>query len=264
MKVRTSMFCFFLIFACAGLLLSRLDSRRLDGAAGVVEAVETVEAGEYAAEDTPSQLEAEEIAVDSETVTPRCTIAVDAGHGGRDSGKVGVNGAKEKDVNLKIAQLLAQYLESQNIHVVMTRTEDKGLYSEDSSDKKAEDMRNRVALIRESGAQLLVSIHQNSYTQSGCTGAQVFYYTGSEEGEKLAKTVQSWLIAEADPQNHREAKENSAYYLLKKSAVPAIICECGFLSNPEECEKLCTPEYQQKIAVSIFQGIMEYLDTAGL
>ena len=108
------------------------------------------------------------------------------------------------------------------------------------------------------------SVWSVSGTTEPFSRAQMEAFVAAQQQGDLFRTVQSWLIAEADPQNHREAKENSAYYLLKKSAVPAIICECGFLSNPEECEKLCTPEYQQKIAVSIFQGIMEYLDTAGL
>lgn len=267
MKIRTSIFCFLLIFACAGILLSRLDSQAVYDADNVGASLDGT--GESTGvSDTDSNvfgvtgivggaggLEGRGTAGEA-----RCTVIVDAGHGGFDPGKVGVNGANEKDINLQIALLLEQYLSSQNIEVIMTRTTDTGLYSENAKNKKSEDMRNRVALIEESGADLLVSIHQNSYTQAKYSGAQVFYYTGSEEGEKLAKTVQARLIADADPENHREAKANSDYYLLKKSAVTAIICECGFLSNPEECEKLCTPEYQKLIAQSIFQGIMEYLE----
>ena len=264
MKIRTSIFCFLLIFACAGILLSRLDSQTVyepgegnavtaeDGASESIFQSGGVSPGDFAAGGAA--------APKKELKEPRCVILVDAGHGGYDPGKVGVNGANEKDINLKIALLLEQYLTSQNIKVVMTRSTDTGLYSENAKNKKSEDMKNRVALIEESGASLLVSIHQNSYTAEKYSGAQVFYYTGSTEGEALAKTVQARLIEGADPQNKREAKANSDYYLLKKSSVTAIICECGFLSNPAECEKLCTEEYQIKIAQSIFQGIMEYLD----
>lgn len=270
MKIRTSIFCFLLIFACAGILLSRLDSRTVydvSGVSGTDTAVSAEEdydkdiceseygntAGEFAAAGALEGYGKEKVF--------RCTIVVDAGHGGNDPGKIGVNGVKEKDINLNIALLLREYLESQNIKVIMTRTEDRGLYSEDSANKKSEDMKNRVKLIEESEADYLVSIHQNSYTDAKYSGAQVFYYTGSSEGEKLAEIVQSRLVNGADPQNHREAKANKEYYLLKKSIVPAIICECGFLSNIEECEKLSTDQYQKTIAESIFQGIMEYLDS---
>lgn len=234
MKIRTSIFCFLLIFACAGILLSRLDSQTVSDMRGVNGSGD------------------------------KLTILIDAGHGGSDPGKIGVNGAKEKDINLEIARLLQKYLQQQDVRVVMTRESDSGLYSEGASNKKAEDMRNRVSMITDNNASLLVSIHQNSFTEQKYTGAQVFYYTGSEEGQKLAETVQKQLIAGADPENHREAKANSDYYLLKKSTVTAIICECGFLSNPGECEKLCTPEYQRKIAWNIYLGVMQYINESGV
>ena len=234
MKIRTSIFCFLLIFACAGILLSRLDSQTVADTSGVNGSGE------------------------------KLTILIDAGHGGSDPGKIGVNGAKEKDINLEIAKLLQKYLQQQDVQVIMTRESDSGLYSEGASNKKAEDMRNRVSMITDNNASLLVSIHQNSFTEQKYTGAQVFYYTGSAEGQKLAETVQKQLIAGADPENHREAKANSDYYLLKKSTVTAIICECGFLSNPGECEKLCTAEYQRKIAWNIYLGVMQYLNETGL
>lgn len=230
MKIRTSIFCFLLIFACAGILLSRLDSQAVSDTKGV------------------------------DGSKRKLTIIVDAGHGGNDPGKIGVNGAKEKDINLEIAKLLQKYLQQQDVTVVMTRESDSGLYSESSSNKKSEDMRNRVAMITDNNADLLVSIHQNSFTEQKYSGAQVFYYTGSAEGQRLAETVQKQLISGADPDNHREAKANSDYYLLKKSTVTAIICECGFLSNPEECEKLTTAEYQRKIAWNIYLGIMQYIN----
>lgn len=230
MKIRTSIFCFLLIFACAGILLSRLDSQAVSDTKGV------------------------------DGSKRKLTIIVDAGHGGNDPGKIGVNGAKEKDINLEIAKLLQKYLHQQDVNVVMTRESDSGLYSESSSNKKSEDMRNRVAMITDNNADLLVSIHQNSFSEQKYSGAQVFYYTGSVEGQRLAETVQKQLISGADPDNHREAKANSDYYLLKKSTVTAIICECGFLSNPEECEKLTTAEYQRKIAWNIYLGIMQYIN----
>lgn len=187
------------------------------------------------------------------------TVAVDAGHGGNDPGKVGEGNVLEKDINLAIALDLREILENAGVKVVMTRETDEGLYSEGAGNKKAEDMKKRIAVIEDSGADLLVSIHQNSFTQSQYHGAQVFFYTGSDSGEALAKKVQENLIKGADPENTRQAKANSDYYLLKKSSIPAVICECGFLSNPQECARLSTKEYQQAIARSIAQGIMDYL-----
>ena len=250
MKLRHSVLCFLLIVGCAGILLSRLEP----GTAAVSAVAGTDEsgtAGTGAGKDTEQP----------DGAKNSLTIVVDAGHGGIDPGKIGVNDAKEKDINLAIALLLKQYFSSQGITVIMTRETDTGLYSEGAAGKKSEDMRNRVALIEENQADILVSIHQNSFTQSQYHGAQVFYYSSSSESKILAETVQQQLIAGADPENTRQAKANSDYYLLKKSPSTAIICECGFLSNPDECEKLCTPEYQRKIAWNIYLGVMQYLNS---
>lgn len=187
-------------------------------------------------------------------------VLIDAGHGGADPGKVGINGALEKDINLSIAFLVKKYLEQQDVKVVMTRNEDQGLYREESPNKKIEDLKNRLALIDASGALLAVSIHQNSYTAEKVKGAQVFYYESSVEGEKAAVIMQEQLRRGVDEQNKREAKKNGSYYLLKKSSVPTIIVECGFLSNGEEAEKLVDREYQEKMAWNISLGILQYLN----
>ena len=106
---------------------------------------------------------------------------------------------------------------------------------------------------------MTVSIHQNSYTSPEIKGAQVFYYTTSAESQKLAETIQKTLIEQVDPENHREAKANDSYYMLKKTASAIVIVECGFLSNPEEAEKLSDEEYQQKMADAITLGVFRYL-----
>lgn len=186
-------------------------------------------------------------------------VVLDSGHGGFDPGKIGITGAVEKDLNLAIALKVKRNLEHQGITVVMTRDGDYGLYNENSSSKKKEDMRARVNLINQSGAVLAVSIHQNSFTNSSYDGAQVFYYTGSAQGEQLAKSIQQSFITYVDPENHREAKANSDYYLLKNSAIPAVIAECGFLSNPDEEALLMTDEYQEKVAWAIYMGILNYM-----
>ncbi len=235
MKLGHSLVCFVLILLSAGILLSQLDRNM-----GYVNQKAEAVSGDAA-------------------MQPRI-IVIDAGHGGVDPGKVGVNGTYEKDINLEIALLLEKYFLTQNIQVIMTRRTDDGLYDLDSTNKKVDDMKKRVALIEECDADVLVSIHQNSYTDSRCRGAQVFYYTGSVESEALAKQVQQQLIQGVDSENTREAKANSDYYMLKNTQSLAIICECGFLSNPEECEKLSTDAYQRQIAWNIYIGVMQYLN----
>ncbi len=190
----------------------------------------------------------------------RKIVIIDAGHGGDDPGKVGINGALEKDINLSIAFLVKKYLEQQDVTVVMTRNSDAGLYRAESPNKKIEDLKNRLAVIEASGALLAVSIHQNSYTSEKVSGAQVFYYESSEEGGKAAELMQQQLRKGVDESNDREAKKNGSYYLLKKSSVPTIIVECGFLSNGEEAERLIQSAYQEKMAWNISIGILQYLN----
>jgi len=152
------------------------------------------------------------------------------------------------------------FLEAQDVFVIMTRETDQGLYSPGASNKKVEDMKNRLVLIESANADLAVSIHQNSYNQESIHGAQVFYYTNSKAGKKLAETIQARLISGVDPGNTREAKANDSYYLLKKTTIPLAIIECGFLTNHAEAKKLNDPYYQEKLAWSIHIAIMQYLN----
>ena len=186
-------------------------------------------------------------------------IVVDAGHGGADPGKVGINDILEKDINLSIALQLAEKLDSAGISIVLTRDSDTDL-SGGASNFKSADMRNRCALITEANPIFTISIHQNSYPAANVTGAQVFYFTESEEGKALATTLQNSLIANVDPTNKRQPKANDTYYLLKKTPTPTVIVECGFLTSPSESALLTTPEYQEKLVDAIYLGIMEYLE----
>lgn len=190
-------------------------------------------------------------------------VVVDAGHGGEDPGKVGVNGTLEKEINLQIARRLAVLLEQADVKTVMTRTQDAGLHDAGANRRKVQDMKRRIALIEETKPDIVVSIHQNSYGSASVKGAQVFYYTGSQAGEGLAKRIQDRLVQGLDPENHRKAKANDSYYLLKKTSSPIVIVECGFLSNPQEEELLCSPVYQEKVAWQIHLGIMQYLNETG-
>lgn len=187
------------------------------------------------------------------------TIVIDAGHGGSDPGKIGINKVLEKEINLKIAEKLKTFLEMEDIKVVMTRETDAGLESADASNKKADDMRKRCQLIDDANPCFTVSIHQNSYHEEAIKGAQVFYYEQSEEGKKIAECIQKHLIEQVDSSNKRVAKANGSYYLLKKTQQPTVIVECGFLSNFEEAEKLNDDYYQEKLAWAIHMAIMELL-----
>ena len=179
-------------------------------------------------------------------------VVIDAGHGGHDPGKVGVNDALEKDINLQIAQKVKKHLEKNGIQVIMTREDDA------MEDTKLEDMKKRVALINEIKPAITVSIHQNSYSDASVKGAQVFYYAGSEVSKEVASLMQEEL-RKVDTENTRQIKSNSDFYMLKKTEVPTIIVECGFLSNPGEAEKLTSEEYQEEMAQAICSGIMTWL-----
>lgn len=192
---------------------------------------------------------------------PKVQVVIDAGHGGIDPGKIGINGAEEKDINLQIATLVKRYLELQDVEVIMTRETDDGLYDANASNKKVQDMKRRIAIIDEAAPALTVSIHQNSYPEEYVKGAQVFYYTGSTEGQKLAGFLQESLVERLDPENHRQVKANDSYYLLKKTPTPIVIVECGFLSNSEEAARLCDKSYQERVAWAVHIGILQYLNS---
>lgn len=188
-------------------------------------------------------------------------VVVDVGHGGNDPGKIGVDGSLEKDINLSIAKKLKAYLEASDVEVVMTRQEDKGLYSSGDSNKKMADMRGRCVLIDKAKPDLVVSIHQNSYHEEGISGAQVFYYKTSEKGKRLAQLIQKRFDYVLGDKNRRQEKPNGSYYLLLHVKQPIVIVECGFLSNWAEAAALGTEEYQDRVAWTIHMGVMEYLNT---
>lgn len=188
----------------------------------------------------------------------KATIVIDPGHGGFDPGKVGVNQTLEKDVNLSISEKLNQKLAANGYTVYMTRVSDEALCRGDESSKKRADMQNRVALIEKKKPDLVVSIHQNSFSAS-TKGAQVFYHKSSEKGKRLAGILQQSIKEGADKENHRVEKANDSYYMLRKVSCPIVIVECGFLSNPEEERLLNDEKYQKKMVNAIAQGIENFL-----
>ena len=188
-------------------------------------------------------------------------VVIDPGHGGVDPGKVGSQGELEKDLNLKIAQKLSYFIEESGGVAILTRNEDKGLYTEGPSklrEKKNEDLRNRRKLIQESNGDILISIHLNSFPSPKYYGAQTFYLEGDMESETLAKYVQEELRTLLNRGNHRQIESSDSFYILKENGIPSILVEGGFLSNPEEEKLLNDEKYQNKIAWAIYSGIMNY------
>jgi N-acetylmuramoyl-L-alanine amidase len=179
-------------------------------------------------------------------------ILIDAGHGGADPGKVSGK-TEEKIINLEIAKMLQGYLEQADATVFMTRVDDSDL-----AQTKKSDMYSRKLTANTSKADVFVSIHQNSYPDSNVQGAQVFYFNRSDNSRRLAECIQKEIKSFVNYRNRYEAKENSNYYVLKQTTMPAVIVECGFLSSPNEKYKLVNPDYQDRLAWAIYMGIVDY------
>lgn len=209
------------------------------------------------ASDTPSIQDTISSNSTSNAASP--TIIIDAGHGGPDPGKVSDTGTLEKDINLNIALHLKEMLENQDINVIMIREEDKDLAT-DTKKRKMSDIKERVNIMETSNADMVISIHQNSYPDSSVYGAQCFYPTESEEGKALASIIQNQIVTSTNQTKIREIKPNNDYYLLKHSTTPIVIVECGFLTNPEEEQLLLTNDYQRKMAWAIHMGVLEYIN----
>lgn len=190
------------------------------------------------------------------------TIVIDAGHGGEDGGAVSENGILEKEVNLEVSKKLEHLLNLFGVSTEMIRRDDSSL-GENSSElirnRKVRDIRRRVEIINNIPDALLVSIHQNSFPQENCKGAQVFYSERNEESKVVAEFLQEELRNVLDKNNLRKAKTDSSIYILNNVNCPAILIECGFLTNKEEAKLLATESYQKKIASCITGAIIKNL-----
>lgn len=190
-------------------------------------------------------------------------VVIDPGHGGEDPGKVGVNKAKEKDVNLEISKELRSVLIKAGFDVVMTRENDESLGAGDRFSKIG-DLNKRCEIINntyvENNNCVLISIHQNSFTQESVHGAQSFYYQRSEESKRLAELVQQELNVGINTEKEKKEKPNDSYYMLINSKCPGIIVECGFLSNNKEAANLVDEKYQKEISKILCRGIVKYFD----
>ncbi len=191
------------------------------------------------------------------------TVVIDAGHGGEDPGAVSsFNGVSEKDVTLVIANKTKELLEKAGYKVIMTRTEDVLQYDDENASmtsKRRQDLLKRKKTMDESGADIVVSIHLNSYPDSKYSGAQTFYTKNSLSGKKLALAIQESLKINVDPENDREALQKKDDIIITKDCkTTTVIVECGFLSNETECVKLADEAYQIKLAEAIKLGIDNY------
>ncbi|MGN1108800.1 MAG: N-acetylmuramoyl-L-alanine amidase [Oscillospiraceae bacterium] len=199
----------------------------------------------------------------STEVTDRPVIVLDAGHGGLDSGAVGKSGVLEKDVNLSVVKHLQKLLELSGFKTVLTRNEDVSIYDpgvEGIRNQKLSDMDNRLEIIQNYPDSVFLCIHQNNYTDPQYFGGQMFYNNNNPDNRTLAQIMQN-RFAQLQPGNDREIKlSGDELFLLKSNPNPSLMIECGFLSNPEEEAKLATDEYQQKLAFTIYSGLLEYLD----
>ncbi|MBE7074225.1 MAG: N-acetylmuramoyl-L-alanine amidase [Clostridiales bacterium] len=188
---------------------------------------------------------------------PQYSIVIDVGHGGRDGGAVGVkSGITESELNLRYADTLKDLCQQYGIGVVMTRSDMNGLYDESASNKKRSEMEKRRKIINSSGADLMVSIHMNSFSLPSCKGAYVFYAKGSEEGFSLAKSIQTSLCGCVE--NARNYVTVGDYFVLNYSSIPSALVECGFLSSPEEESLLLDDSYRQTFCYGVLCGILSY------
>ena len=192
-------------------------------------------------------------------------IILDAGHGGFDGG-AGVNGTFEKDINLKIVLFLNEYLTHNGYKTVLTRKDDKALNDESTKEsslrsKKVSDMKNRLNAMNIHKNSIFVSVHLNKYNASSVKGAQVFYSKNFKQSRILADNIQKSIVKNIQKNNKREIKKaNKNIYLLHNATVPAVLVECGFLSNSEELALLKTEKYQKNMAFSVFCGIIELME----
>ena len=192
------------------------------------------------------------------------TVIIDPGHGGEDGGALSPTGVKESALNLEQSLRLRDLLRFLGLSVVMTRENDVSVHSPEAvtiSEKKVSDLRNRVRLVRETQNALLISVHQNMFSDSKYRGAQVFY-AASSGSRQLAERLQQIFDTRVDPGNHRKAKECLTAYLMKNVHCTAVLVECGFLSNPEEEQKLQSPDYQKLLTAAIGAGLTEHLEEA--
>lgn len=191
------------------------------------------------------------------------TVIVDAGHGGDDGGAIGIDGTVEKDINLDIALKLEKILKFYGFNVIMTRTQDV-MTCDDGLDslrkRKISDIHNRFELMRKNPDAIFISVHQNKFKDSSQHGTQVFYSGNDERSKELAEAIQTSVTLTLQRKNDRVVKKSgSGIYLLYHAKIPAVLVECGFISNSDEVKKLKDESYRMKLAILIADGLLKYL-----
>ena len=197
---------------------------------------------------------------ESAPIPDRKCVIIDPGHGGIDGGATSCTGVYESVINLEISLRLKDLMHLLGIQTSMTRTTDTSIHTvgDTIAAQKVSDLKNRVQIANESQNAILVSIHQNHFTDDRYSGAQVFY-SDSNESANLAKKLQSTLVQTLNPGSKREAKRGEGIYLLQKTQIPAILVECGFLSNHPEEALLRSDTYQKKLSAVIASVCSTYL-----
>lgn len=196
-----------------------------------------------------------------QTASEENLIIIDAGHGGEDPGAVGDGDIYEKDLNLEIANCLGALLSERGFAVMYTRTEDKLLYTEEENIKgirKISDLKNRCKIAAEYPNAMFVSIHMNSFGSAKYSGLQVYYSENNDKSRVLATKIQTSVKDNLQNDNDRVIKAGKNMYVMENVSNPAVLIECGFLTNFEECKKLCEKEYQKRLSLAIVCGIIEY------
>lgn len=191
------------------------------------------------------------------------TVIVDAGHGGDDGGAIGIDGTVEKDINLDIALKLEKILKFYGFNVIMTRTQDV-MTCDDGLDslrkRKISDIHNRFELMRKNPDAIFISVHQNKFEDSSQHGTQVFYSGNDERSKELAEAIQTSVTLTLQRKNDRVVKKSgSGIYLLYHAKIPAVLVECGFISNSDEVKKLEDESYRMKLAILIADGLLKYI-----
>lgn len=195
----------------------------------------------------------------------RVRFVIDAGHGGEDAGAVAPDGTLEKDLNLDIARALKVIFELNGNQVVLTREEDTLLYdrfgdlTDYTGQKKIYDLKNRLKIAEEKENSIYVGIHMNKFAQEKYRGLQVYYSSASNQSYQVAQSIQSTVKANLQPENERPLKRaDSSIYILHRAKIPAVLIECGFLSNEGELELLKSQDYKSALALNLFAALVKY------
>lgn len=201
--------------------------------------------------------------VSNNAVKTMPNVIIDAGHGGEDGGAVS-NGAVEKDINLAISDDTADFLTFMGFDVTKTRTDDNALSDDGDTvhKRKVSDMKKRLEMFNSSDNNAVISIHQNKFTESQYHGTQIFYSPNNNSSKLLAENIKYSVKAQLQPDNERECKPaDSSIYLLHNATTPAVIVECGFISNSEECKNLMCEDYQKQMSYAIVTGFLDYCNS---